>query len=82
MTFDTLPTPVSCQTAALYLAKLDERGETYGFNVTSPTFVARGEVGPITLALYREGSDDPLTLTLNMDGTWTAAHVLTIGEKE
>lgn len=82
MALDTIPTPVSHQTAALYMAKLDERGETYGFNVTSPTFVARGEVGPIGLVLYREGSDDPLTLTLNMDGTWVAEHLLVVGEQE
>lgn len=81
MALETISTAVSHDTVQQYLLKLDERGETYGFNVTSPAVVGRGKFGPLVLSLHRDGHEDALELTLQTDGTWHASHVIVVGDK-
>lgn len=82
MALDTLSTPIAHSLVTEYLDKLDERGETYEFLVTSADAPQRGKRGALGLVLHREGTDDPLTIKLHPDGTWTAEHLIIIGEQE
>lgn len=75
MALDVIPTPIPHYAVNQYLDKLDQRSEVYSFiaSVRSPKI--------IDLQLNRDGADDALTIKLSADGTWTAEHVLVIGEK-
>lgn len=78
MALDTIPTPVSPDVVQKYLKQLDDRGETYGFNVNSTPQAGK----PVVMTLYRDGCDDALELHLAANGTWGATHVIVVGEKE
>ena len=75
MALDVVHTPIPPAALREYLGMLDARGETYEFLVNSTATSAS-----LSLGLCREGCEDAMTVTLNMDGTWTAAHVLVVGE--
>lgn len=76
MSLDTIDTPVTHAVVQKYIAKLDERGEVYSFNVSSTPQPGKA----IMLTLIRDGSDDPLEIRLDSNGQWSASHVLVIGE--
>lgn len=75
MALDVIPTPIPHYAVNQYLEKLDQRGEVYSFiaSIRSPKL--------IDLELNRDGTEDALKITLNVDGTWTAEHAIVIGEK-
>jgi hypothetical protein len=78
MSLDTLPVAVNHVTVKNYLDKLDERGEIYSFVVTNEN--VGKNTRPLVLTLNRDGTDDALELRLLSDGTWSATHVIVVGE--
>lgn len=78
MALDTIDTPVSHVVVQQYLARLDARGESYSFDVTPTPQPGKS----IRLILNREGCEDALELRLDLEGKWSASHVIVIGEKE
>lgn len=75
MSLDTVHVPVAPFVVQAYLKKLDEREEVHSF------IVGIIHAKYVELELHRDGDKDAMTLRLNADGTWTAEHVLVVGEK-
>jgi hypothetical protein len=75
MALDVIPTPIRHTAVVQYLEKLDQRGEVYSLlaTVRSPH--------KLELELNRDGAEDALKITLNVDGTWFAEHVIVVGER-
>ncbi len=75
MSLDTVPVAISAVSFNKYIHQLNERDEVYSFNVETIGF-------PTILTLHRDGCEDPLYIMLQEDGTWSAHHVLVVGEKQ